>query len=79
MTKVIQSYVFHKDKSWLVSTINRNYDTYEGIVRGPETMVWTIEGVSYAKKDLIHQSDLGFEHHIKICRDLHTIGAIKAD
>ena len=35
-----KSYVFHNNKCFFVSTIERDYETFAGISRGQETLVW---------------------------------------
>ena len=41
--RIWKSYVFHADKCFFVSTIERTYETYAGPSRGQETLVWAYD------------------------------------
>ena len=75
--KVIQSYVWHKSGAWFVSTIERDYDTYVGVVHGPETMVWEWDPATKQRGDsIIHHGDEGLDGHLRICRALAADGVV---
>lgn len=71
--RVWKSYVWHKDKCWFVSTIERDYDTYAGLTRGKETIVWDYDWETNERGDLIHQGGGVHDHQI-ICRCLISEG-----
>ncbi|NCC60006.1 MAG: hypothetical protein EOM12_03515 [Verrucomicrobiae bacterium] len=78
--KIIQSYVFKDNQAWFVSTIERNYDTYEGSVRGPETMVWEWDPDTRKRGDsIVYQGEDGIDGHLRVCRSLHEHGVANAE
>lgn len=72
---VIQSYVHFRESAWFVSTIERTYDTFQGEVRGLETLVWTWNTKDKVRGDLVHQAS-GLNDHINICRGLIKDGEL---
>lgn len=70
---VWKSHVFHGDKCFFVSTIERTYDTYAGSTRGLETIVWDYDWDKRERGNLIHQGS-GIYDHIAICRCLMAEG-----
>lgn len=65
-----QSYVFHEDKAFFVSTIRRDYETYGGIVWGDETLVWEWDPESKKRGKLLYQVD----DHADCCEQLIRTG-----
>ena len=70
---VWKSYVWHKDKCFFVSTIERTYDTYAGTTRGHETIVWSYDWKKYERGEMLHQAG-GVHDHQQICRCLIAEG-----
>jgi len=83
MNKIMQSYVWHNDKCFFVSTINRESsarEAYELIYA--ETMVWEYDCTQGERGRLIYQFDdikNGIKSHIKACQELHANGRINED
>jgi hypothetical protein len=73
-----KSYVYHGDKCWFVSTIERNYDTAVGVIRGKETLVWNYDEEKRERGKLIHQAE-GLRDHQDICRELIRNGSLPTD
>lgn len=73
--KVWKSYVWHEDKCFFVSTIERDYDTYEGTSRGEETLVWDFDWKTGKRGKWIFQG-AGVLDHQAICRCLLNDGKI---
>ena len=71
MNKIWQSYVWHSDKCFFVSTISRNYELYDGIYPGIETMAWEFN--NKVKGKLIYQSDRS--DHAEVCQRLIDTGS----
>ena len=65
--RIWKSYVWHKEKCFFVSTIDRSYETYEGSIRGIETLVWEFDWQTAERGALIYQSS-GVSGHQTICR-----------
>ena len=70
---VWKSYVWHKDKCFFVSTIERTFDTYEGSTRGLETLVWAYDWEARERGKLLHQAG-GICDHKEICHCLIAEG-----
>jgi hypothetical protein len=70
-----QSYVYHKDKCFFVSTIERTYDVYGGITRGLETLVWDYNDETRERGDLVYQAG-GAADHQTICRCIIAEGEL---
>ena len=68
-----KSYVWHNEKCFFVSTIERNFDTSEGSVRGQETLVWEYDWDKRERGELLHQAGHAVEHQ-QICRCLIAEG-----
>jgi hypothetical protein len=73
VSSVWKSFVFHKDKCFFVSTIERIFDLYCGETRGLETMVWDYDWPTARRGDLLHQAG-GVVDHQQICRCLIAEG-----
>lgn len=74
--KVIQSYVYYKDKAFFVSTIERDYSAMAGVVRGEETIVWEIDKETKKRGDLLFEAS-GVSDHLEICKQLTRKGEYK--
>ena len=70
-----QSYVWYEDKCFFVSTIERNFDTYEGTMRGMETLVWEYDFETRKRGKIIYQAG-GVHDHQSVCRCLIAIGMV---
>lgn len=68
-----KSHVWNGGKCFLVSTIERSYDTFEGETRGTETLVWEYDWENRKRGNLIHQGD-SVDNHQAICRCLIAEG-----
>lgn len=76
---IIQSYVFHGAKCWLVSTIDRKSSAAQGPLRYYETLVWECDLQTRERGRLIHEAEdaRGSIHqHLRISRELIDNGAI---
>ena len=71
--QVWKSFVWHEGKCFLVSTIERDFDTYEGTFRGKETITWEYDWESGKRGELVHQAG-GILDHQDICRSLLATG-----
>jgi hypothetical protein len=70
---VWKSFVWHKEKCFFVSTIERTFDTYEGSIRGEETLVWEYDWEKSVRGKLLHQAG-GIIDHKQICHCLIAEG-----
>jgi hypothetical protein len=70
---VWKSYVWHKDRCFFVSTIERTYDAYAGSMRGHETLVWAHDWKKAERGEMLHQAG-GVNDHQQICRCLIAEG-----
>jgi hypothetical protein len=70
-----QSFVWYEEKCFFVSTIERDFDTYEGTVRGDETMAWEYDWDKKERGKWIGQSG-GVLDHQATCRCLIAFGEI---
>lgn len=70
-----KSYVWHGEKCFFVSTIERTYDTPSGSVRGAETIVWEYDWDKGERGKIIHQTG-GIVDHQQICRCLFSEGLV---
>ena len=73
--KIWQSYVWHGEKSFFVSTISRDFDTHEGVMRGEETLTWEYDWEKHKRGKLIGQSG-GILDHQATCRSIIEFGKI---
>jgi len=73
--RVWKSYVWYGDQCFFVSTIRRKFDTYEGAVRGEETLVWEYNWETNDRGKWIYQA-AGVLDHQAICRCLINTGMI---
>lgn len=77
--KLIQSYIWHDDKCFFVSTINRESSAmYAAGSRYAETMVWECDVITHERKDTFIGQDEALEDditmHLKVCLRLHLLG-----
>ena len=70
-----KSYVWHDGNCYFVSTIERTYDTYEGSMRGQETIVWAYDWDKGERGKMLHQAGHVGDHQ-QICRCLIAEGLI---
>ena len=70
---VWKSYVWHKDKCFFVSTIERTFDTIEGSSRGQETLAWEYDWDKKERGKLLHQAGNICDHK-QICHSLIAEG-----
>lgn len=70
-----QSYVWHEGKCFFVSTIERNFDTCEGTMRGMETLVWQYNFEAKEREEIIYQAG-GVHDHQNVCRCLIALGVV---
>lgn len=68
-----KSYVWHKGDCFFISTIERTFDTFEGSIRGLETLVWKYDWEKRERGTLVHQAG-GILDHERICRCLIAEG-----
>lgn len=79
--KLIQSYVWHKQKKFFVSTINRTSSSTDG-GRYAETMAWAIIDDAANEREFIGQSECcfdGISAHLKACADIFNTGKMGED
>ena len=76
--KVIQSYVWHANKCFFVSTINRESSAYMAGMYA-ETMAWTLDEENKINEQVgMDSGPLGsIIQHIEICKQLHETGTIE--
>jgi hypothetical protein len=65
--RVWKSYVWHGNKCFFVSTIERNYDTCEGTSRGHETLAWEYDYENKLRGKLVYEGG-GVADHQRVCR-----------
>jgi hypothetical protein len=70
---VWKSCVWHKEKCFFVSTIERTFDTAAGSTRGLETLVWEYNFDKQERGALRHQA-AGICDHKQICHCLIAEG-----
>jgi len=77
--KVIQSYVWHGDKCFFVSTINRALSAYMCDGMYTETMAWTLDEENKINEQFgMASGPLGsIFQHIEMCKQLHETGTIE--
>lgn len=75
MNRIWKSYVWHENKCWFVSTIERDYETYEGIHRGQETIAWEYDWETSKRGKMVGQGGHICDHQA-ICRCLINWGEI---
>jgi len=73
--RVWKSYVWHDMQCWFVSTIKRDYETCEGIIRGTETLVWQYNWETQERGKIVMQAG-GVQDHQQICRCLIAEGVV---
>lgn len=75
--RVMKSYVWHGEKCFFVSTIERESSAMLCPIRYNETIVWTYDWHKAQRLDLIHQGEDGarsIHTHISICESLFATG-----
>jgi hypothetical protein len=70
-----KSYVYHGDKCFFVSTIDRTYETYAGYTRGCETLVWEYDDIKRERGEMIGHMGSVVDHQ-RICRCLIAEGVM---
>ncbi len=77
---VWKSYVYHNDKCFFVSTIERDYDIpyAGGIVRGYETLVWEYDEETRKRGRIIWQGG-SLQDHQHICSLFIRAGEVLDD
>jgi hypothetical protein len=79
--KLIQSYVWHDDKCFFVSTINR--ESSAALAYGKiyaETMIWEYDYDKRERGELIGQDEdveNSIETHNEVCREIHKNGILE--
>jgi hypothetical protein len=73
--RIWKSYVWHEDKCFFVSTIQRTYETWGGYSRGQETITWEYDYKNHKRGKLIHQAGHVCDHQA-VCRCLINWGEI---
>lgn len=73
-----KSYVWHKDKCYFVSTIERTYDTCAGEIRGFETLTWEYDWDARTRGKLIYSGG-GIKDHQNMCRSILAFGGMPDD
>jgi hypothetical protein len=79
--KIIQSYVFHNDKRYFVSTIERDSSAIEYPHRYNETIVWEWEeGKKERGELLIQDEDIkgSIKKHLEICSEIYKQGIVRS-
>jgi hypothetical protein len=77
--KIIKSYVWHKEKCFFLSTIERDSSALEPM-RFNETLVWEYDWDKRERGKMLYQGEdiRGFiDQHIDFCRQLFETGEIK--
>lgn len=75
-TKLIQSYVWHGDEMFFVSTIERDSSAIEAPMRYLETMAWRINPQTRERKEQVAQAE-GYGSHFDVCRQLMQSGEFR--
>ncbi len=78
----IKSYVFHEDKCFFVSTIERDSSSFIWDRRYNETIVWTYDWAEGVRGDMICQDEDyqgSIRTHNRICEELYKLGHIKEE
>ncbi len=78
---LIQSYVHHEDKSFFVSTIDRNSSSTQG-GRYAETIVWEWDSLERKRGSILYQGGAGegsIRTHQAMCLELFKTGLIAND
>jgi hypothetical protein len=81
--KVIQSYIYHKDKCFFVSTIERTSSAQiTPTPRFNETIVWMYNSEKNEREEMVYQdgdSKGSLSRHQAICLELYETGKVKDD
>ena len=75
--KVMQSYVWHDDKCFYVSTVNRESSATHGGGTYAETMVWEYDYDSRSRGDIVGEGEFltgSIFTHLAICKRIHETG-----
>ena len=79
--KIIQSYVWHNDKRYFVSTIERDSSAIAYPERYNETIVWEWpEGENHRGEMLIQDEDIkgSIKKHQAICLEIYQKGIVRS-
>lgn len=79
---LIKSYVFHKDRCFYVSTIDRDSSAMLGPERYAETLVWDYDWEKRTTLSLMYQRDCvrkSIHQHLKVCEELYSTGELRDD
>lgn len=71
--EILQTYVYYDDRAFFVSTIERDYATIAGVVRGEETLVWDIDAETNERGEILYQAG-NVSEHFEICKQLTQSG-----
>jgi hypothetical protein len=71
-----KSFVFFKDQCFFVSTIERDFETIEGLTRGQETLVWKFDWKEQKRVGEIIYYGGYIRDHQAACRCLINWGEI---
>lgn len=74
---LIKSYVWHGDKCFFVSTIDRDSSSQLGPDRFAETIVWELDWKTAQRGDMLYQDGTGrgsINVHLAVCKLIHDTG-----
>lgn len=77
--RVIKSYVWHADRCFFVSTIERDSSALAAPGRYNETIVWSYDWEKRERGEMLYQledSRHSIEVHLRTCRTLHDHGGL---
>lgn len=81
-TRIMKSYVWHADKCFFVSTIDRDFSAMiSPAPRFSETIVWEFDWDKDERTNLIHTDGHisgSITKHLLICQQLHDMGTVEA-
>ena len=80
--RVIKSYVWHNDKCFFVSTIERDSSAEGDTLRFNETIVWEYDWKSAERGAQIFGDGScrgSVDRHLEICRDIYKHGKVMGD
>jgi hypothetical protein len=73
--RVWKSYVYNGGKCFFISTIQRDYETCEGLIRGYETLAWEFDWETNTRGSLVWQGG-GVVDHQAACRCVIAEGCL---
>lgn len=74
---IIKSYVWHGEKCFYVSTVDRDSSAMLGPTRFAETIVWEFDWKTNERGALIHMDEGcrgGIRVHLRVCERIHNTG-----